>query len=243
VGVDPRERAGGAGRRVNITLYKLWAFALASFTTGVAGCLLAAQVGVPRAITFQTQDSLTLAAAAMIGGIFSLWGAVLAGSSSSSSPSSSRRSGDQHELPADHLRRRPAAGAADRAGRARRAVPKDMANLGGSCCAAPLAPRAEGEGAVIEVSDSRSASRRHADRRHERRLPGGTCGLIGPNGAGKTTFFNVLSGFVKPAAGTITAFGEDLLKMADFRRARWGLRARSRPRWRSSSSRSTTTSR
>jgi branched-chain amino acid transport system permease protein len=64
---------------VNITLYKLWAFALASFITGVAGCLLAAQVGVPRAITFQTQDSLTLAAAAMIGGIYSLWGAVLAG--------------------------------------------------------------------------------------------------------------------------------------------------------------------
>jgi len=52
----------------------------------------------------------------------------------------------------------------------------------------------------------------------------GTCGLIGPNGAGKTTFFNVMSGFVKPAAGTITAFGENLLKMADFRRARWGLR-------------------
>ncbi len=55
-------------------------------------------------------------------------------------------------------------------------------------------------------------------------FPGGTCGLIGPNGAGKTTFFNVLSGFVKPAAGSIAAFGEDLLKMADFRRARWGLR-------------------
>ena len=52
----------------------------------------------------------------------------------------------------------------------------------------------------------------------------GTCGLIGPNGAGKTTFFNVMSGFVKPAGGTITAFGENLLKMADFRRARWGLR-------------------
>ena len=55
-------------------------------------------------------------------------------------------------------------------------------------------------------------------------FPGGTCGLIGPNGAGKTTFFNVMSGFVKPAAGSIRAFGEDLLKMADYRRARWGLR-------------------
>ena len=52
----------------------------------------------------------------------------------------------------------------------------------------------------------------------------GTCGLIGPNGAGKTTFFNVLSGFVKPAAGSITVFGENLLRMADYRRARWGLR-------------------
>jgi branched-chain amino acid transport system ATP-binding protein len=55
-------------------------------------------------------------------------------------------------------------------------------------------------------------------------FPQGTCGLIGPNGAGKTTFFNVMSGFLKPATGSITAFGEDLLKMADYRRARWGLR-------------------
>jgi ABC-type branched-subunit amino acid transport system ATPase component len=55
-------------------------------------------------------------------------------------------------------------------------------------------------------------------------FPGGTCGLIGPNGAGKTTFFNVLSGFVRPAAGAVGAFGEDLLAMADYRRARWGLR-------------------
>jgi len=55
-------------------------------------------------------------------------------------------------------------------------------------------------------------------------FPGGTCGLIGPNGAGKTTFFNVLSGFVNPAAGSIAAFGENLLRMADYKRARWGLR-------------------
>src|SRR5580692_9773994 len=52
----------------------------------------------------------------------------------------------------------------------------------------------------------------------------GTCGLIGPNGAGKTTFFNVLSGFVRPASGTVRAFGDDLLRLPHFRRARWGLR-------------------
>jgi branched-chain amino acid transport system permease protein len=64
---------------VNITFYKLWAFALASFVTGVAGCLLAALNGVSRAINFHTQDSLTLAASALIGGIFSVWGALIAG--------------------------------------------------------------------------------------------------------------------------------------------------------------------
>jgi branched-chain amino acid transport system ATP-binding protein len=55
-------------------------------------------------------------------------------------------------------------------------------------------------------------------------FPGGTCGLVGPNGAGKTTFFNTLSGFVAPAAGSIQAYGENLLGMSAHRRARWGLR-------------------
>ena len=57
----------------------MWAFALASFMTGVAGCLLAAQIGQPTAQSIQTQDSITLLATVMIGGIFSLWGAVVAG--------------------------------------------------------------------------------------------------------------------------------------------------------------------
>src|ERR1700727_554983 len=56
------------------------------------------------------------------------------------------------------------------------------------------------------------------------RFERGTCGLIGPNGAGKTTFFNVLSGFVRPVSGSVTAFGEDLLAMVHYRRARWGVR-------------------
>jgi branched-chain amino acid transport system permease protein len=72
---EPAALAAG----VHVTLYKLWAFALASFMAGVAGCLLAAQVGQPTAQGFQTQDSLTLLATVLIGGIFSLWGAIVAG--------------------------------------------------------------------------------------------------------------------------------------------------------------------
>src|ERR1700735_2949386 len=52
----------------------------------------------------------------------------------------------------------------------------------------------------------------------------GVCGLIRPNRAGKTTCFNVLSGFVRPANGSVTAFDENLLRMTHFRRARWGVR-------------------
>jgi branched-chain amino acid transport system permease protein len=72
---EPAALAAG----VNVTVYKLWAFALASFMTGVAGCLLAAHQGQPTAYGFSTQDSLTVLATALIGGIYSLWGAIVAG--------------------------------------------------------------------------------------------------------------------------------------------------------------------
>ncbi|HEY2669321.1 MAG TPA: ABC transporter ATP-binding protein [Rugosimonospora sp.] len=39
---------------------------------------------------------------------------------------------------------------------------------------------------------------------------GGTVGIIGPNGAGKTTLFNVICGFVRADAGTITWQGREL---------------------------------
>src|SRR5262245_3989703 len=75
---EPAALAAG----VNITLYKLYAFALASFMTGVAGGLYAGDVGKLYSYQFsgaRTIDSVTLLAVVLMGGIYSLWGAVLAG--------------------------------------------------------------------------------------------------------------------------------------------------------------------
>jgi branched-chain amino acid transport system permease protein len=63
---------------VNVTLYKLWAFALASFMTGVAGGLLAASAGGLTTYGFPTQDSITLLAVVLMGGIYSFWGPIVA---------------------------------------------------------------------------------------------------------------------------------------------------------------------
>lgn len=63
---------------INITLYKLWAFALASFMTGVAGGLLAGSAGKLYTYQFPTLSSVELLAVVLMGGIYSLWGAVIA---------------------------------------------------------------------------------------------------------------------------------------------------------------------
>jgi branched-chain amino acid transport system permease protein len=62
---------------VHTTVYKLWAFALAAFMTGVAGGLLAAATGGVNINQFQVQGSITLFAVTMMGGVYSLAGAVV----------------------------------------------------------------------------------------------------------------------------------------------------------------------
>ena len=51
----------------------------------------------------------------------------------------------------------------------------------------------------------------------ERRL------IIGPNGAGKTTLFNLITGELRPDAGTIRLFGRELVRIPSRRRAHLGL--------------------
>ena len=53
--------------------------------------------------------------------------------------------------------------------------------------------------------------------------PGERRALIGPNGAGKTTFLNLLTGRLRPSAGTIRLQGADITRMPVHRRVRRGL--------------------
>jgi branched-chain amino acid transport system permease protein len=71
---EPTALAAG----INTTLYKLWAFALASFVTGVAGGVLAGAVHYLYSIDFPTYYSITLLAVVLMGGAYSLWGAIVA---------------------------------------------------------------------------------------------------------------------------------------------------------------------
>jgi len=48
-------------------------------------------------------------------------------------------------------------------------------------------------------------------------------GLLGPNGAGKTTTFYLITGLIRPDAGTITLDGRDLTDDPMYRRARAGI--------------------
>jgi branched-chain amino acid transport system ATP-binding protein len=53
--------------------------------------------------------------------------------------------------------------------------------------------------------------------------PRAIVGLVGPNGAGKSTLFGVLSGLLRPSAGTVHMDGEDVTGWSPQARARRGL--------------------
>jgi branched-chain amino acid transport system permease protein len=71
---EPSALAAG----INTTYYKLWAMALAAFVTGVAGALLAGADRELLSIDFPVQNSIELLAVVLMGGAFSLAGAVIA---------------------------------------------------------------------------------------------------------------------------------------------------------------------
>ena len=63
---------------VNTTRFKLWCFFLSAVVSGVAGALLAASPGGVTVTQFPVQGSIILLAVVLMGGVYSIWGAVIA---------------------------------------------------------------------------------------------------------------------------------------------------------------------
>jgi len=52
---------------------------------------------------------------------------------------------------------------------------------------------------------------------------GEAVGLLGPNGAGKTTCFYIITGLIRPDAGTVSLDGHDITDLPMYQRARLGV--------------------
>lgn len=73
-----QSQATAVAAGVNTVVYKLWAFTLAAFMAGVAGGLLAASAGGVNINQFPVDNSITLLAVVLMGGVYNLFGAVIA---------------------------------------------------------------------------------------------------------------------------------------------------------------------
>ncbi len=73
-----QSEAAALAAGIDVTRYKLWAFALAAFMAGVAGGLYAGSVPKGMSIdAFNRQSAIFLIAVVIMGGIYSLWGGLL----------------------------------------------------------------------------------------------------------------------------------------------------------------------
>ena len=184
---------------VHTTLYKLWAFALSAFITGVAGALLAAGPGGVTVNQFPVEGSIILLAVVLMGGVYSVWGAVVAAFLLRILP---RLLEQQIGLSSEVLTMLFGLGVIQVLLTTPGGIVSDLARLG-NAVGRRFEPRGyrrrHGGADVIEISDLtvRFGGVTPIDDM-TLTLGAGTNGLIGPNGAGKTTFFNVLSGFVRP---------------------------------------------
>lgn len=84
-------------------------------------------------------------------------------------------------------------------------------------------PQAASEGLVVNALAKRYGKRTVVSDVSLSLKQGETIGLLGPNGAGKTTVFYMITGLIRPDAGTISIDGFDVTRLPMYRRARLGI--------------------
>lgn len=74
-----QSEANAMAAGVDVTYFKMWAFALSGFMAGISGGLLAGALQQLDARTFVASDSILLFALAVVGGVYHWLGAIIAG--------------------------------------------------------------------------------------------------------------------------------------------------------------------
>lgn len=74
-----QSEANAMAAGINVTFYKIWAFALSGLLAGIAGALLSGALGQLDARSFLASEGILLFALAVVGGAYSWVGAIIAG--------------------------------------------------------------------------------------------------------------------------------------------------------------------
>ena len=228
-----RSEAAAMAAGVNVTFYKTLAFALSGFLGGLAGALLAGSLGLLDGQTFRASESIMIFALAVVGGARYWLGVVIAAALFRILPALLNNWGVDADLSYVIF----GAGLLHAVITAPEGIAGQLKGLFG----ASATPRASADTARIPVSEPKDHATGDTANTTVEDVTvrfGGVgaldavsaaftkpiSGIIGPNGAGKTTLMNVLSGFIIPHSGTITAQGANLAAIGPHQRSQWGLR-------------------